>query len=195
AAVLGIDAGTLRTRLTPLLDAPTLEAWLDASQLEYHSPADARSVAMPAGSIDTVFSSNVLEHVSAVDLAPLHREMRRLLRPGGLAVHRFNPQDHFAGGDRSITGSNFLQFSAQEWHALGGNGLAPHNRLRCVQHAQVVKAAGFDFAVARTRPDPRARGAIESGELRVHPDFAGMNPAELSDDYMWIAAHPSGAPC
>lgn len=193
AVALHQEPSRLRTRLAPLLQTPTLQAWLDASELEYHSPADARAVALPSASVDVVFSSNVLEHVAAADLPALHREMRRLLRPGGLAVHRFNPQDHFAGGDPSITGANFLQFSPEEWQALGGAGLAPHNRLRCVQHARLITAAGFDIAVSRTRPDPRARLAIESGALRVHPDFAGMSASELSDDYMWVAAHPAAA--
>jgi SAM-dependent methyltransferase len=193
AVALDLDPSELRAQLAPLLAAPTLDSWLEAGRLEYRSPADARTVALPSASISVVFSSNVLEHVSAADLPPLHREMRRLLRPGGLAVHRFNPQDHFAGGDPSITGANFLQFSPREWQALGGTGLAPHNRLRCVQHARLVREAGFDMIVARTRPDPRARVAIEEGALQTHPDFAGMSPTELSDDYMWIAAQPSAA--
>jgi SAM-dependent methyltransferase len=193
AAALDLDPARLRAQLNPLLATTTLEAWLDASRLDYRSPADARAVGLPSASLDTVFSSNVLEHVSANDLPLLHRETARLLRPGGLAVHRFNPQDHFAGGDRSITGANFLRFSAAEWTALGGCGLAPHNRLRCVQHAQMIAAAGFDITICRTRSDERARIAIESGALPVHPDFAGMNPRELSDDYMWIAAHPAAS--
>ena len=193
AAALHLEPLRVREQLSALLATPTLEAWLDASALEYHSPTDARAVALPSASVNVVFSSNVLEHVAADDLPALHREVRRLLRPGGLAVHRFNPQDHFAAGDRSITGANFLQFSAKEWQALGGAGLAPHNRLRCIQHAQLMTAAGLDITVSRTRPDPRARIAIESGALRVHPNFAGMKPSELSDDYMWIAAQPSAA--
>ena len=94
----------------------------------------------------------------------------------------------FRPGDASITGANFLQFSASQWRRLGGEGLAPHNRLRCVQHARLVEDAGLDIVVSRTRHDERARVAIESGALTVHPDFAGMSPSQLSDDYMWLVA-------
>lgn len=37
------------------------------------------------GTFDVVFSSNVLEHV--VDLEILHRESKRVLRPGGICIH------------------------------------------------------------------------------------------------------------
>lgn len=188
APVTGRSAEDLRAELTPLLQTRSLLEWLGAARIEYQCPGDARHLDLPPSSVDSVLSSNVLEHVSAGDLVALHTEALRVLRPGGLAVHRFNPQDHFAAGDRSITGSNFLQFSRDEWQRLGGDGLAPHNRLRCVQHAALVRDAGFEIVVARTRPDARARQAIESGQLRVHHDFSGLSAAELSDDYMWLAA-------
>ena len=197
ADVVQRDAAWVRGQLAPLLATRTLAEWLAASAIDYRCPGDARALDLPAASVDVVLSSNVLEHVAAADLARLHGEAKRVLRPGGLAVHRFNPQDHFAAGDRSITGANFLRFSAQEWRRLGGDGLAPHNRLRCVQHAELVRNAGLDIVVSRTRRDERARLAIESGALPVHQEFAGMSPSELSDDYMWLAARsvtPSAAP-
>lgn len=188
APVVNRPTREIEAELSPLLGTPTLAAWLTAARIEYLCPGDARKLDVPASSVDAVLSSNVLEHVSSRDLAALHAEARRVLRPGGLAVHRFNPQDHFSADDRSITGANFLQFSPEAWRRLGGDGLAPHNRLRCAQHAALVREAGLEIVVSRTRPDARARQAIESGELDVHPDFAGFTPAELSDDYMWLAA-------
>ncbi len=188
AEVLRQGPDTLRAQLRPLLATRSLGEWLEVSAIDYRCPADARAFDLPTSSVDAVFSSNVLEHVTAEDLALLHVEAKRVLRPGGLAAHRFNPQDHFAPSDPSITGANFLQFSPAQWRRLGGDGLAPHNRLRCVQHARLVEDANLQVVVSRTRPDSRARLAIESGALPVHQVFAGMSPSELSDDYMWLAA-------
>jgi len=46
---------------------------------------DGRNIPFEDASFDIVFSSNVLEHVP--DLVQMHSEIRRVLRPGGYAVH------------------------------------------------------------------------------------------------------------
>ena len=46
---------------------------------------DGRTIPLPDASIDVVFSSNVLEHVS--DLSHMHAEIRRVLAPGGTCLH------------------------------------------------------------------------------------------------------------
>jgi SAM-dependent methyltransferase len=46
---------------------------------------DGVHLPLPAGSVDVIFSSNVMEHV--VDLDGLLADMRRVLKPGGYAVH------------------------------------------------------------------------------------------------------------
>ena len=49
--------------------------------LEY----DGLHIPFPDSSFDLVFSSNVIEHIA--DQAAIHAEMRRVLRPGGAALH------------------------------------------------------------------------------------------------------------
>ena len=46
---------------------------------------DGCSIPYPANSFDAVFSSNVLEHVEKLDT--LDRDIERVLRPGGYAIH------------------------------------------------------------------------------------------------------------
>ena len=46
---------------------------------------DGRTIPLPDGSIDVVFSSNLLEHV--VELSRIHAEIRRVLAPGGCCIH------------------------------------------------------------------------------------------------------------
>jgi SAM-dependent methyltransferase len=51
---------------------------------------------LPDASFDLVYSVSVLEHIS--DVSKAFREMRRLLRPGGLMVHCWNPYFSPNGG-------------------------------------------------------------------------------------------------
>lgn len=46
---------------------------------------DGVNLPFPAAAFDVVFSSNTMEHV--LDEPRLHREMRRVLKPGGVAIH------------------------------------------------------------------------------------------------------------
>src|SRR4051794_7005728 len=46
---------------------------------------DGRHIPFPDASFDVVFSSNVLEHVP--DLPQVHREIHRVLKPGGFCLH------------------------------------------------------------------------------------------------------------
>ena len=187
ADALDVPAQAVTDAVAAAQRATSLAEWASALNIDYRG-ADLLSARLPANSFDAVLSSNVFEHVPPDALRAIHRESWRLLREGGRVFHRFNPQDHFSTGDRSITGANFLQFSQHQWSWLGGSGLSYHNRLRCPQHRDLITKSGFCVVLDRTRPDARAREAIESGRLRVHPDFAGFDPAALTDDYMWVVA-------
>src|SRR5262249_16590846 len=141
---LGLTEVVLRTRYEAARPATrALRELLRATRVEYRCPADARRTGLKGASMDFVCSSNVLQHVAPPDLGAIPREASRVLKPGGLAVHRFNPEDHFKDVDKSITAVNFLQFSEREWRWYGGSGLGYHNRLRCSQHRRLLQEAGF----------------------------------------------------
>lgn len=164
----------------------TLPAMLAAAGLDYVYPGDARRTELAANSVDFVCSSNVFEHIPPDVLRAIHTESFRIIRPGGLAIHRFNPGDHYAGVDRSITASNFLRFSDREWRWYGGTGLSYHNRLRCVQHREMLREAGFTILVDDVRMNDRALETIRRGGLPIHPDFRSFTPEQLAADYMWL---------
>ena len=184
---LGLDPERIESRYRAAIsNGNSLAELLGGFGVEYRCPADARTTGLPDGSVDFVCSSNVLEHISPDVLSDIHGESRRVLKTGGLAVHRFNPQDHYCRGDRSITGVNFLQYSPREWYWYGGSGLSYHNRLRCVEHRSLLGRAGFEIAVDRVRVDKRAQALIESKTIPIHEDFQRFTPSELAADYMWL---------
>ncbi len=197
SASLQLPEEKIRRRFEPAIPDDSklndlkLDRLLERFHIEYRCPGDARQTGLAEGTADFIVSSNVLEHIPPEVLQAIHRESRRILKPGGLIAHRFNPQDHFVAVDSSITGANFLKFSKRQWYWLGGSGLAYHNRLRCVEHRRLVEDADFQIVTERVRMDERAREAIRSGKLSVHTDFAPWNADELAADYMWLAARPA----
>lgn len=109
-------------------------------------------------------------------------------------MHRIALCDEFAIVDASITSANFLRFSEREWQRFVGSGLAYNNRLRSVQHRELLEQTGFDIVIHRTRLDPKAFEAIQAGTLPVHPEFAGLPPEELATFFLWIVGRRPNRP-
>ncbi len=185
AQTVGLDETVVAERYAKIrLSASTLDQLLASMQTEYHSPGDASATGLEPESIDFVISSNVLEHIPAPILEAITEESFRILKPGGLSVHRFNPGDHYANDDRSITTANFLQFSPAEWKKYG-EGLAYHNRMRCPEFSEIFRKAGFIPLIEKDRLDPEALKAIENCSIELHADFKNFSHEELAADYMW----------
>jgi SAM-dependent methyltransferase len=91
ADLLEIGAGTCR-QLTVLGTIARLAVGIDMLGSNY-SPSqgskfvryDGLNIPFGSNSFDVIFSSNVMEHV--IGECELHREMRRVLRPNGIAIH------------------------------------------------------------------------------------------------------------
>lgn len=66
---------------------------------------------IPDNSVDFIWSCVVLEHVHRHEFARLAREMRRVLKPGGVMAHSIDLRDHLGGG------LNNLRFSEALWES------------------------------------------------------------------------------
>ena len=120
---------------------------------------------LPVASIDFQFSQAVLEHIRRRDFAEIAKELRRVLRPGGVASHRIDLRDHLGGA------LNNLRFPARLWEAdwFAGSGFYT-NRLRMSEMLASFRAAGFAveiIAVERwpSLPTPRHRLAAPFRDL------------------------------
>jgi len=187
AAETGRPEQEIRDHYKSVTMTDDLAGWLGTLNIEYIYPGDARETGLPESSVDYVVSSNVLEHIPYEIQQAIHAESLRILNPGGLACHRFNPQDHYSTVDHTITNANFLQFSDKDWNWLGGSGLSYHNRLRAPVYRELFESAGFELAVCRERVDDRSLQAIQSGQLKIAGEFQNFTPEELAVDYMWMA--------
>jgi SAM-dependent methyltransferase len=91
ATVLEIGAGT-GAQAKRLSEAGFSVTAIDLPQSNYATDRvfpvadyDGRTLPVDSGTIDVVFSSNVLEHVR--ELSAMHSEIRRVLKPSGFCLH------------------------------------------------------------------------------------------------------------
>lgn len=99
---------------------------------------------VPSDSVDFCFSNAVLEHIPKSDFALLASELLRVLKPGGVCVHRVDLKDHLGGG------LNNLRFTEARWEgALFRNSGFYTNRIRFGEMVALFEAAGFECRLPR----------------------------------------------
>lgn len=99
--------------------------------------APIEAAAIPAGSISTVVSNSVLEHVERIDAALA--AVSRLLRPGGRLIFTA-PTEAF---------SRWLTFPSPVYAATRNRTLAHHNLWTATQWAERLQRAGLDVELVR----------------------------------------------
>ena len=123
-------------------------------------------------SVDFCFSNAVLEHIPKKDMAMLARELLRVLKPGGVCVHRVDLQDHLGGQ------LNNLRFSERIWESNFFRKAGFYtNRIRFGEMVTLFEQAGFNCKVPRVvcwdqLPTPRASmhgpfRMLQDDDLRV----------------------------
>jgi SAM-dependent methyltransferase len=145
--------------------------------VKYWAPCDASAVALPAASVDVVFSNSVLEHVPPATIDRCLAEARRILVAGGVVFHSVNCGDHYAYVDRNIHQLNYLQFSEARWRKWN-NTFLYQNRLRAVDFVDMARAAGFTIEIDTSRPHPMRLRQLET--IRVDPHFARYSREQLA---------------
>jgi len=176
AAQLVLDEQTLRDRLARLRQAGTQEELLEAAGIEYIAPGDATRTGLPDSSVDVVFSNSVLEHVPGPVIRDLMEETRRVLRPGGIALHSVNCGDHYAYFDRRVTQINYLRHGAATWW-LWNNSLQYQNRLRANDFLGLARDAGLAVILDRQRPRPELLAMID--DFPVAKEFRHYSREQL----------------
>lgn len=137
-----------------------------------------------AEKIDLVISSNVLEHIDQVKLHEIHEHLFDISKSNAIAIHRFNPGDHYS----HLSGSSvsFLTISEILWRIYRQGGIAYHNRLRTHEHADVIKQAKWNIQLWVDAIDNKAVQNIESGDLKLNNKYKNMTSNEACAFYSWM---------
>src|SRR6266480_6208627 len=95
-------------------------------------------------SIQLVVSGGVLEHVKREALPLLIAETRRILKPGGWAVHSIDTADHLEHYDRTVSPKLYLSFSESKWKRLCENEVQYINRMQRGEWLSLFGANGLE---------------------------------------------------
>ena len=131
---------------------------------------EVSSLSLADASADFVFSIAVLEHVR--DPQSMLAEGWRLLRPGGVALHSIDYEDHRGRGPAAW---EFLRLSTSEWDRLheGDKARDYTNRVRHSKWLALIEELGFEVVQVEV-----GRGTPPS-DLRVHPDLLPFAEGDL----------------
>jgi SAM-dependent methyltransferase len=159
-----VDAGAFATRDLQVyqdmaaflarrgLSAPDLSGVRDLEDVlaRCHAEYGTRGLeslrAVPSASVDFAWSQAVLEHVRRGELLETMRELRRVLKPDGLASHVVDLKDHLGGA------LNNMRLPSRLWEAewMARSGFYT-NRVRMGEMLDIFHAAGFHVEVQSTR--------------------------------------------
>lgn len=166
----------------------SIEGFMTLCGIRYIAPGDAASTGLEVDSVDFHTSYNVLEHIPAEVLRAILEEGKRILRPGGLFMHRVDYSDHFAHSDTSISAINFLQYSDQEWDRYAGNRYMYMNRLRHDDFMGLFTSAGLRNVLEMPHVNPRVKALLETGGFPLHASYREKPDATLAITGAWIAS-------
>lgn len=138
------------------------------------------------GSLDAILSKSVLEHVRRHHVRPLLRDLRRVLRPGGVMVHIIDLRDHMRiDGDRRVHGDwlDALRYSDGWFGAMFGNRSTSINRLRLREWRSVLAESGFELAAEHLDLFDLP---VDFDRQRLHPRFRSMPDADLRVGFLTV---------
>lgn len=168
--------------------ASGLDELLAPFGIEYRAPCDARDTGLPDATIDYVTSTSTLEHIPPSDIRLILREIRRIMRPGGIASFWIDYQDHYSYSDPSISVYNFLRFEDRQWR-LWSPSLQFQNRLRHSDHVRLLTEEGFEIL-----DDDPVEGSPEDLEVISHlplaSPFRGRPVEELAVRGSFLTVKP-----
>jgi SAM-dependent methyltransferase len=156
--------------------------------IEYLSPCDATRLPIKSASVDFHVSYQVLEHIPPDTLVAIMTEAGRVLRRGGLAVHKVDFSDHFSHSDSSITPLHFLRFSERAFRLLAHNRFMYMNRLQVDDYVPLLEAAKHSVLSAQVSPDESLLRRICANEIPMQQRFSRKDPRVLATLSSWLVS-------
>ncbi len=174
----GTPEQTVRQRLKSIEQAATLGEALQMLGGRYHAPCDTTALPFADGEVDLVISNLVLQCIPKATLADVLAESRRILKPGGIAVHRIRMSDEYAGPGSGRNHLEYLKYPEHVWDRWFNHPLKHLNRLRAGQFLELFSRNGFLCRECRRHIDHGSIPLLR--QLKLAPPFCEMSTEELA---------------
>jgi SAM-dependent methyltransferase len=137
---------------------------------------------VPDASVDFVFSAAVLAHIRLNDFPELLRQMRRILKPAGLAAHTIDFRDHLQ------LGLNNLRFSERVWESsfMANSGFYT-NRIPWPRMRLMFEKSGFSVEVKRLEFWPHG---LPTEQRKMAMPFREMPAEDLQTSASQVVLRP-----
>lgn len=146
---------------------------------------DARETKLHDNSIDFIFSTVVLEHISSDVLVGLLDTFKRVAKSQAIMSHHIGLCDQYASFDKSITPFNFLKYSDRQWRFLN-NSVIPLNRLRPADYRNIFQQTKWNIV-----KETNVSGELsELKQIKLATKFQHHSTEDLLVLYSWIVAQP-----
>lgn len=152
-------------------NAPSVAVALERLNAIYLTEGLGSLKTIPDGAVDLLFSQAVLEHVRLADFAKIAKEMRRVLKPKGVASHVVDFRDHLQNG------LNNLRFSERIWENefMARSGFYT-NRLNWPAMEKLFREAGLSVELRSFDIWPKG---LPTPQRSMAMPFKNMPPDEL----------------
>ncbi len=174
----GTPEQTVLQRQKRIEHAATLGEALQMLGGGYHAPCDTTALPFADGEVDLVISNLVLQCIPKATLADVLAESRRILKPGGIAVHRIRMSDEYAGPGSGRNHLEYLKYPEHIWDRWFNHPLKHLNRLRAGQFLELFSRNGFLCRECRRHIDHDSIPLLQ--QLDLAPPFCDMSTVELA---------------
>jgi len=175
-----IELERAKSLAVDILGVESFEELYDRLGFDYMIESSGSLSQLPTNSFQLVVSGGVLEHVKREMLPNLIAETRRILKPGGWAVHSIDTADHLEHYDRTVSPKLYLSFSEKKWRRLCENEVQYINRMQRGEWLNLFLTNGFELVEEEVR-------RVDISELNLAKRFAGMNKEDLECTVLKLA--------
>jgi hypothetical protein len=187
-----------------MLDVPCPgQAWREIENIEidlknfyrinYFAPCDVRHTALPTESIDFVYSTSTLEHISRADIVSIVTECRRLCSPSALMSFIIDYHDHYSTFDIAITRFNFYRYSESTWKWFNPRNHF-QNRMRHSDYEALFETCGLIALEKRAEIPPYNEKELQDTPLSDEfTQYSTADLAALNGFFLLRASHAPAA--